>query len=123
MLLLIISIVAIIAIILSIIALTKTRASSSKSSTEPFINYPFGPINPEMVNPFVVQSVYGQPGSMFNLTTSSVGGADATLNMYQLQDSYMHTFVPEHKVNNGFNFGGNTTELLEMSKDGAWNNL
>jgi hypothetical protein len=111
-----ISIIAIIAIILSIVTLMKIKK-------EGYINYPFGPINPEMVNPFVTQSVYGQPGSMFNLATQQLGGADATLNTYQMQTEYVKDFVPEHIVNNGFNFGGNTTDALELSKLGAWDQL
>ena len=93
---------------------------------ENFIQYPFSNIYPEDVNPFSPQSVYGQPGYYFGLATypsDQAFGANKTLELVNQRHALYTAIRPDYKVNDGFNYGGNTMHTLNLYRIGAWENL
>jgi len=121
--------ISIVAIVLSLKCLNDSKAKVTPKTKEYFMDvFPWNYTNPYDVNPYSVQSVYGQPGDYFQLATkgSNAGiGAQNTLVMVENAQRYLADHPVDWKLNQGFNAGGNAAWALEMghSQLNAWKNL
>jgi hypothetical protein len=114
-------------IIVSIIIIILCTKCLMKSS-ERFVPYPFGPIDPNHVDPIVAQSVFGQPSVLFQLSNSPQNqnlGAWQALQLSQNMYDWNRNAGIEWQTNDGFSSTGNTQFLLDYANPPyyAWRNF
>ena len=117
-----------ITIVISILAICISSWCIYQASKKEGIAFPFGPINPENVNPFNAQSVFGQPSAMFDFSSNPQNapyGAYQALQVMQARQDYVDKTRPKWVVNQGYDNTGNTNWALSLGEKPyyAWDYL
>ena len=118
----------VIIILASIVVIILSSKALKKQQAENFVPYPFGPIDPNHVDPILTQSVFGQPSALFQLSNSvdnqNVGAWQALQLLQNKSDWYNRSGI-EWKTNDGFDADGNTQFLMDYSNPPyyAWRNF
>lgn len=106
------------AIILVSIITIAMSSKALKKVAERYAPYPFGPIDPKLVDPYVSQSVFGQPSPLFELSHNVDNqnlGAWQALQVLQDKSDFVLNSGIDWKTNTGFDGDGNTQFLLDLA--------
>ena len=104
-------------IIVSIIAIVMS-SRALKDVKERFVAYTFGPIDPNLVDPYVSQSVFGQPAPMFDLShnqADQLNGAWRAMQVLEDKSDFVLGTGIDWKTNTGFDGDGNTQFLMDLA--------
>ena len=124
------SMAAVVVVIVVVIVLTTKK----KATSEHYISYPWGPIDPKRnMFPLSTQAIMNYPSSYFGMCSGpnncgsgvTYGGADQILKLVQDRHNFMNWLRPKYEVNQGYKNNGNTYLNLAYGQKpfNAWSYL